>query len=125
MGLYRLLGEHGDEIEADLLRFYRVDLLDFYRGTLSARRLGVLVRQLPVQSALVRSLNDGRPPWSVTDHLIADLWALAAKAHFGDKVGDHPMRAEMEAKARTNAKLAKVIELRTVFQNRKRAYGLG
>jgi hypothetical protein len=103
-----------------------VDLLDFYRGTLSARRLGVLVRQLPVESALVRALNDGRQPWQVTDHLIADLWALTLKVHSGDRpAGDHPVRAEMEAKARTSAKLAKVIELRTVFENRKRTYGLG
>lgn len=102
-----------------------MELLDFYRGKLSARLLGVYVRQLSAKSGLVRALNGGRPPWSVTDHLIADLWALEAKAHFGDKVGDHPMRAEMEAMARTNAKLAKVIELRTVFQNRKRTYGLG
>jgi hypothetical protein len=101
-----------------LLRFYRVDLLDFYRGTLSVRRLGVLVRQLPAESATVRALNDGRPPWSVTDHLVADLWALWAKK-------DHPVRAEIEVKARTNAKRSRVVALRTKFEKRKRAYGLG
>lgn len=95
-----------------------MDLLDFYRGTLSPRRLGVLVRQLSVKSSLVRALNDGRAPWVTADHLIADLWALWAKK-------DHPRRAEMEAKARTATKQAKVIELRTKFQQRKRAYGLG
>lgn len=95
-----------------------MDLLDFYRGTLSARRLGVLVRQLPVEAALVRALNDGRPQWLTTDHLIADLWALWAKQ-------DHPRRVEMEEKARTTAKLARVVELRTTFEKRKRTYGLG
>lgn len=95
-----------------------MDLLDFYRGTLSVRRLGVLVRHLPADAALVRALNDGRPQWMTTDHLIADLWALWAKK-------DHPVRAEMEAKKRTTAKLARVVELRAVFEKRKRTYGLG
>lgn len=114
----RLLDEYGDEIEADLQREYRVDLLDFYRGTLSARRVGVLVRQLSVNSALVRALNDGQPQWVNTDHLIADLWSLFAKQ-------DHPRRAEMEAKASAAAKQARVIELKAVFEKRKRAYGIG
>jgi hypothetical protein len=95
-----------------------VDLLDFYRGTLSARRLGVLVRHLSVKSSLVRALNGGRPQWVTADHLIADLWALWAKK-------DHPVRAEMEAKARTAAKQARVIELRAVYEKKKRTYGLG
>ena len=81
-----------------------MDLLDFYRGTLSARRLGVLVRQLPIESALVRALNHGRPQWTVNDHLTADLWSLWAKQ-------DHPVRAEMEAKARIESKTAKIIAL--------------
>lgn len=101
-----------------------MDLLDFYRGTLSARLLGVYVRQLSAKSSLVRAMNDDVPPWTRLEHMLADLWALEAKAHFGNGVGDHPVRAEMEAKARTNAKLARVIELRAVFERRKRAYGL-
>lgn len=92
-----------------------MDLLDFYRGTLSARRLGVLVRQLPSESALSRALNGNEPPWQRTDHLIADLWSLWAKQ-------DHPVRAEMEAHARIAAKSAKVIGL---FEKHKRTYGLG
>ena len=85
---------------------------------MSARLLGVLVRQLSAYSSLARALNGNEPPWKRTDHLIADLWALWAKQ-------DHPVRAEMEAKARTAAKLARVVELRTKFEQRKRAYGIG
>lgn len=107
-----------------MIRFYRVDLLDFYRGILSPRRLWVLVKQLPAESALSRALNDGRIPWGNVEHLLADLWALTAKAHFGDTAGDHPTRAEMETKARTTAKLARVVQLRTKFETRKRTYGL-
>lgn len=94
-----------------------MDLLDFYRGTISPRRLWVLVRQLPAESATSRALNGGQPPLSRTEHFLADLWAIWAKQ-------DHPVRAEMEAEARNTAKLARVIELKSKFKNRKRTYGL-
>lgn len=109
-----------------MLRFYRVDLLDFYRGTLSVRRLGVLVRQLPPKSALVRALNGNRSQWSVAEHLLADLWVVLVRIlNPKSRVKDHPRRAEMEAKAHLEAKRARVVELSSVFEKRKRAYGLG
>lgn len=95
-----------------------MDLLDFYRGTLSARLLGVYVRQLSVKSGLVRALNGGRPQWTPTEHLLADLWSLVAKQ-------EHPTRAEMEAEARHLTKLARVVELRAKFEKKKRIYGFG
>lgn len=94
-----------------------MDLIDFYRGALSARLLGVYVRQLSSKSSLVRALNDGQPQWDTTDHLVADLWALWAKK-------DHPVRAEAEAKKRTSVKMARVVELKSVYEKRKRTYGL-
>lgn len=66
---------------------------------------------------MVRTLNGNEPPWSRNEHLIADLWAWWAKQ-------DHPARVEMEAKAHRTQKLARVIELKARFENRKRAYGL-
>ncbi|MFI1580009.1 hypothetical protein [Embleya sp. NPDC020630] len=56
-GLAYLLREHGEAIEADLLRYYRVDLLDLYRGEMSWRRLRVLIRYLPPESATARVLQ--------------------------------------------------------------------
>lgn len=100
------------------MRFYHVDLLDFYRGALSVRRLGVLVKQLPAESALSRALNGGELPWTNLEHRVADLWALWAKQ-------DHPVRAEMEAKVKAAAKQARVLKLRAKFEKRKRRYGLG
>jgi hypothetical protein len=77
----------------------------------------VLIRQLPAESALVRALNDGAPPWSTTDHLLADLWAVWTKK-------DHPVRAEHETRARDTAKRSRVVTLRSTFNQRKRRYGL-
>ncbi|OBB20632.1 hypothetical protein A5762_15265 [Mycolicibacterium elephantis] len=100
--------------------------MDFYRGALSARRLRVLLRQLPHDSALTRALNGGNPGWSVTDHLIADRWAQ--KANEGRKKGakliDHPKRKAMEERARQEAKRVRVSELHATYKKRKRAYGL-
>jgi len=108
------------------LRFYRVDLLDFYRGTLSARRLGVLIKHLPAEAALVRALNGGQPPLSRTEHLLSDVWVVLVNIlNPKSRVKDHPVRAQIEAKAHTAAKEARVIELRAKFEQRKRRYGLG
>lgn len=99
-----------------MLRFYQVDLLDFYRGTLSPRRLGVLVRQLPRESATVRAMGD--VPLSRSEHFLADLWSLWAKQ-------DHPVRAKIVAEAHHAEKAARVIELKAKYQARKRKYGIG
>lgn len=72
----------------------------------------------------MRALNDGRAQWTTADHLTADLWALWSKQLLG-VAKDHPVRAEMEAKARAEAKQAKVAKMMDRFENRKRAYGLG
>lgn len=84
----------------------------------------MLLRHLPHDSALVRALNDGRPGWSNTDHLIADLWILILKAHTNGKakVADHPVRAAMQEKARTVAKMARLSELKSEYDRRKRQY---
>ncbi|WP_326704062.1 hypothetical protein [Streptomyces cyaneofuscatus] len=63
--------EHAEALEADLLRHYGTDLLDWHRGRLSSRRLAVLVKRLPRDSALVRDLHGEAADWSVTDYLLA------------------------------------------------------
>ncbi|MGZ9830203.1 hypothetical protein ACXYTP_25145 [Tsukamurella ocularis] len=106
------------------MRYYRIDLLDFYRGTLSGRRLAILLRNLPSDASLVRALNDGRPGWTQTDHLLADLWQLTVQVNSKDPASapDHPMRAAMEEKARTAAKAARLAELKGRFQHLKDRY---
>ena len=87
----------------------------------------MLIRQLPVESALVRALNDGRVPWGQLEHLVADHWALTLQINSGEKARfrDHPVRAEMQQKARAEAQRTRVVELRTKFDQRKQKYGLG
>ena len=63
--------EHAEAIEADLLRHYGVDLLDYHRGRLSARRLRVLIQHLPRDAALVRAVHGEDVEWGLTEHLLA------------------------------------------------------
>ncbi|MFH9419993.1 hypothetical protein [Streptomyces sp. NPDC017529] len=50
-----------------------MDLLDWHRGRLSARRLSVLLAHLPRDGAVARALHDEAAEWSVTDHLLATV----------------------------------------------------
>ncbi len=54
--LLAVLREHGDVIEADFQQHYRVDLVDLWRGTLSLRRVRVLLDHLPPDCATAYAL---------------------------------------------------------------------
>jgi hypothetical protein len=60
------VAEHHSALEADLARFYQVDLLDLWRGRLSWRKLAQLVRWLPRDAALYESMRLARPPQQLT-----------------------------------------------------------
>lgn len=63
-------------METDLLEhFHGVDLLDFYRGRLSLRRLAALLKRLlrlPGRSALAAAV-DARAQWSPSQYLLAEV----------------------------------------------------
>ncbi|MGX1669764.1 hypothetical protein [Streptomyces sp. NPDC055400] len=59
-----------------------MDLLDWYRGRLSSRRLAVLVRHLPRDSALARELHGESADWSATEHLLAHIADQLADANW-------------------------------------------
>jgi hypothetical protein len=75
-----------------------VDVLDYHRDRLSARRLRVLIQHLPADSALVRTLRGESAEWGLTEHLLAAAvdelavgnW-LFASAHTTEN-GDPPER---------------------------------
>jgi hypothetical protein len=50
------LRRYGEALEADLHRFYGLDLLDFYRGKMSPRALWVRLWNLPPESAVARTV---------------------------------------------------------------------
>jgi hypothetical protein len=73
MWTVRVVRDFGDELEADLLEFFRVDLLDLWRGRLSLRRVSVLVRSLahkPGRSTWLATVDESAA-WSVHDYLLA------------------------------------------------------
>lgn len=86
-GVQRLLSEHSEAIEADLLRYFSVDLMDLWRGRLSYRRLSVLIRKLPGDSWTQTALRDAAEtelvepvagpmrfgPWTLTNYQLAGL----------------------------------------------------
>ncbi|MGF7125010.1 hypothetical protein [Rhodococcus sp. BE178] len=107
LGLLRLIAEKADLVEADLDQFYRRDLRDLWRTDdegrplLTLRQVWVRLQNgLPRESALAIDANGGRMPWSITDHLLADLWALRANSgkKRGAKPTDHPSRPKSAKK---------------------------
>lgn len=128
IGLHRVLRAHPDALEADLLRFYQVDLLDYWRTprTLSTRRLLVLWRHIPRgQGAAVHAVRDRWDDWSIeaelTDYLRRTVVAVNSKD--GDP-GAHPFHPSKrrEIDPRRKRKLA---EARERAAERRRAIEAG
>ncbi|AON97309.1 tail assembly chaperone [Gordonia phage Hedwig] len=95
IGLIALLEQHGGEIESDL-QGKGIDLVDLYRGRLTLRKIAVLIKYLPATSALALATNGGQAPWSLTEYLLSDIWALHARQIAGRRAPDsHPWRKAM------------------------------
>lgn len=69
--LAEVVKEFAEELEADLL-FRGIDVLDWHRGLISDRRLIILIRHLPDDSATKKAMRDG--DWGLTEHLAAGVW---------------------------------------------------
>lgn len=68
---------------------------------------------------MATALNGGQPIWTPTDHLLADLWVVLVRAN-SEKGSlpddfDHPVRAEITAKAVAEHKKA----LKELYLKRK------
>lgn len=97
-------------MESDLLHFYQLDLLDFWRGQLTPRRLFTLITRLlrNEKSELATALNDGTRPMTRQEILLADLWTLTGKARWGKKAPDaHPIRAAQQKHRSSKRKQAR------------------
>lgn len=97
-GLLHLLRTDGPMVEADLHRWYHVDLVDLYRGRLSLRKVGVLVRHLPAEAATVEKIT-GNPAWSLEAILLDDL-RMALTHSEKRKAKPHPARRRLAAAAK-------------------------
>lgn len=97
-------------MEADLQRFYGVDLADYWRGELSPRRLSVLIEQLPPTSATARhyAKSDG---WDLHAFLLADLF----QAFTGEL---HPARPQPQGPSSRYAQLRERLEEQKARLNR-------
>ncbi|GAA3136667.1 hypothetical protein GCM10010466_29350 [Planomonospora alba] len=65
------MGEHSPAVEADLARFYGVDLVDLYRGRISLRKVYSLVSSLPYDSATHKAVLGEAAAWGSIEHLLA------------------------------------------------------
>lgn len=103
-----------------------MDLLDYYRGTLTARKLHVFIDRLPMESATARSQNGDRPVWGPLEHLIADLWSLTVgvNSEKGSPFVDQPRRVEMENAAFARDKESRIDQLQAAWRAKKAAYGM-
>jgi hypothetical protein len=73
IGLGALVVDHFDAVEADFARFYGIDLPVALWGPepVTYRRLAVLVRGIPAESALGVACGGYRPGWGATEELLA------------------------------------------------------
>jgi hypothetical protein len=107
-------------VEADLARWYNIDYRDRWRGDLTLRRLLVLIRYLPDESAL-STLMRKAPAWSVEAHLLDEL-RIAIQ---GRKGKPHPARPRGQRRRLTPERLKKIAESRRRAAARRRAIESG
>lgn len=69
-------------MEADLQRHYGLALGGLFTGELTWRRLGVLLRELPRDSATAKALYGPRVEWSDTEYLLAGVVDLLAQGNW-------------------------------------------
>lgn len=88
--MLRWLHKFSEQLEVDFRRFYHLDY-QYRDGTIPLRRVLVLTLGLDRDESLFWSALFDRDPFSVTDHLLMDIWA-----GLGDKEQDHPRRRRRE-----------------------------
>ena len=88
--MLRWLHKFSEQLEVDFRRFYHLDY-QYRDGSIPLRRVIVLALGLDRDESLFWSALFDRDPFSVTDHLLMDIWAGR-----GDKEQDHPRRRRRE-----------------------------
>ncbi len=87
-------------MEADLARFYGVDVRDRWRRlpdgsrALTLRMIAVRLEHLPPESALAGKVRGGEPHWALEHVLLAHNWQAVTRSK-----QPHPMMARAARKA--------------------------
>lgn len=107
-----LVVEYHEELEIDLLP--DVDLLDLWRGSLSFRRVELLIRYLdPATSLTVRAANPDvaqMSSWNVTNYQLADLFDAFRGVHYKNPPPYPRPAAVIRERSRTEIRRAALIE---------------
>lgn len=83
LGLPLLIKEYEEQIEFDLHRYHGLTLDDYWQDRVSPRLLLIYIEQLPAESAYKQKLSKETPAeWSITDHLLANVCDLLARANW-------------------------------------------
>lgn len=99
-------------MEADLQRFYGIDYRDRWRGgDLTLRRIAVLVRHLPPESAVALIERDGKPHWTLEAELIDTLRRALTSTKKGP-AEPHPLRPKPQPKRMTPERKRKLAAAR-------------
>lgn len=105
---------YGDALEADLRRYYLVDLVDMYAGLISVRRVSIYAKYLP-RGANVFAMHGGA--MAITEE-VDELWSVQTLLQWllyqnGGNKGPKPKRpdypkgiAEMKRRADRNDRRA-------------------
>lgn len=75
LGLFEILESNGYAVEADIRRYYGVDMLGFWRGEITPRQLLVMIYHLPSES-ITASLSVDKPElsgWGQAEYLLGML----------------------------------------------------
>lgn len=97
-------------MEADLQRFYGIDLRDLWRGDLTLRRVAVLLRHVPREAAIVDAIGQQWVTWTLADHLLDDirrqLRVLGGDTEPKPYPGRFPLAGERPRTAEQNRRIA-------------------
>lgn len=92
--LLDVVDNHGDDLEADLRRFFGVDYRDLFSGGLTLRQVWVYVRRMPADSAILVARNGGALPWTRNEIITARLWEMWTRKPYP---GRPPSKEEVDA----------------------------
>lgn len=93
LGLSRLLAEHGEAVEYELIRLgLRLSWLG--SEALTWRDLFVIVRQSPLDSAIHRSMTGPDYVWGLQEHLLAAVFDVLAAANWQRGGDEHAKKPE-------------------------------